>query len=269
MKLDRSSQTTSSQLENLESKIFELNRELEEAKIVNQSMWSLLVEITNRLQMSSSAIKAAVSSLLDHDIFWDGTTQHELLEIIDSSADQVSNQIILLSLAFRSEANDLVMQIEPYDMHEVLIPAFDKLRKDYPELELKLNIPTEGNSILVDYRYFAVAIELLIDVITTSQKSLASIDIEARESQKHWHMDIFGIQDEIAGFIANISSCADDDLMTDVRFLPTNKLKLFVVCNVFNKQGIQIESFNQGSGRVGLRLILPQVENIKSDMSNK
>ena len=93
MKPDSNKQTHSSQLEILQSKITELNRELEEAKAINQSMWSLLVEITNRLQMSSSAIKAAVSSLLDHDIFWDGSTQHELLEIIDNSADQVSNQI--------------------------------------------------------------------------------------------------------------------------------------------------------------------------------
>ena len=76
MNLDQNSQTNSSQLEILQTKVSELNRELEEAKVINQAMWSLLVEITNRLQMSSSAIKAAVSSLLDHDIFWDGSTQH-------------------------------------------------------------------------------------------------------------------------------------------------------------------------------------------------
>ena len=72
MKPDNNSHSDSSQVEILQTTISELNRELEEAKIINQSMWSLLVEITNRLQMSSSAIKAAVSSLLDHDIFWDG-----------------------------------------------------------------------------------------------------------------------------------------------------------------------------------------------------
>jgi K+-sensing histidine kinase KdpD len=269
MNPDRNSQTNASQLEILQQQISSLNRELEEAKIVNQSMWSLLVEITNRLQMSSSAIKASVSSLLDHDIFWDGSTQHELLEIIDDSADQVSNQIILLSLAFRSEANDLTMQVEPYDIQEVFIPTFDKLGRIHPNLELKIDIPSEGKSILVDYKYLSVALELLFDVIAVSQQSLSGLEVQAREHQTNWHMDIFGIDSEIAGFIANISSCEDEELITDIRLLPTNKLKLFVVCNIFSLQNILIESLNQGSGSNGLRLILPQVENTKSNLNNK
>jgi K+-sensing histidine kinase KdpD len=220
MNPDRNLPTNSSQLEIMQQQISDLKRELDEAKIINQSMWSLLVEITNRLQMSSSAIKAAVSSLLDHDIFWDGSTQHELLEIIDDSADQVSNQIILLSLTFRSEANDLTMQVEPYDIQEVFIPTFDKLGRNYPNLELKIDIPSEGNSILVDYKYLSVALELLIDVIAVSQQSLSKLEVQAREHQTNWHMDIYGIDDEIASFIANISSCIDDDLITDIRLLP-------------------------------------------------
>jgi K+-sensing histidine kinase KdpD len=268
MNSDPNSPTNSSQIEELQAKISELKRELEEAKIINQSMWSLLVEIANRLQLSSSAIKAAVSSLLDHDIFWDGSTQHELLEIIDDSADQVSNQIILLSLAFRSEANDLSMQVEPYDLQEVFIPAFDKLRKDYPNLELSIDLPTDGKSVLVDYKYLTVALELLFDVIAASQESLTKLEVYARESQPNWHMDIYGIDDEIAGFIAKISSCIDDDLITDIRLLPTNKLKLFVVCNIFNLQDIQIEGLDQEDNYNGLRLILPQVETTNSDLNN-
>jgi K+-sensing histidine kinase KdpD len=268
MNPDRNLPTNSSQLEIMQQQISDLKRELDEAKIINQSMWSLLVEITNRLQMSSSAIKAAVSSLLDHDIFWDGSTQHELLEIIDDSADQVSNQIILLSLTFRSEANDLTMQVEPYDIQEVFIPTFDKLGRNYPNLELKIDIPSEGNSILVDYKYLSVALELLIDVIAVSQQSLSKLEVQAREHQTNWHMDIYGIDDEIASFIANISSCIDDDLITDIRLLPTNKLKLFVVCNIFNLQDIQIESLDHETGDNGLRLILPQVENSKSNLNN-
>ena len=268
MKPDSDSHSDSSQVEILQTTISELNRELEEAKIINQSMWSLLVEITNRLQMSSSAIKAAVSSLLDHDIFWDGSTQHELLEIIDNSADQVSSQIILLSLAFRSEAKDLAMRVEPYDIQEVFISAFDKLGKDYPDVELSIDIPSEGPSILVDYKYLSVALELLIDVIAATQQSLSRLEIQARESQMSWHMDIYGIDDEISGFIANISSCVDEELITDIRLLPTNKLKLFVVCNIFNLQAIQIESLHRETGDNGLRLILPQVEKTKSDLTD-
>lgn len=268
MKLDQNSQTNSSQLEILQSKVSELNRELEEANAINQSMWVLLVEITNRLQMSSSAIKAAVSSLLDHDIFWDGSTQHELLEIIDNSADQVSNQIILLSLAFRSEANDLEMRLEPYEIQEIFISVFDTLGKEYPELELSIDMPSDGNLILVDYKYLTVALELLFDVIAASQPSKSQLEVIARDTQANWQIDICGINDDIAGFIGNISSCIDDELIKDIRLLPTNKLKLFVVCNIFSLQGIQIENLNQEANNNGLRLILPQAKKTKSDLSN-
>jgi K+-sensing histidine kinase KdpD len=260
MKPDRNSQTNPSQLEILQTEISKLNRELEEVKVINQAMWSLLVEITNRLQMSSSAIKAAVSSLLDHEFFWDGSTQYELLEIIDSSADQVSNQIILLSLAFRSEANDLELRLEPYEMQEIFISVFDTLGKGSPELELSVDMPSDGNLILVDYRYLTVALELLFDVITTSQPSLSRLEVIARETQDDWHIDIFGINDEIAEFIGNMSSCVDDELIKDIRLLPTNKLKLYVICNIFSLQEIQIESLAAEENKIGVRLIVPLVK---------
>jgi K+-sensing histidine kinase KdpD len=268
MKPERNSQTNSSQLEILQSKISELNLELEETKIINQSMWSLLVEITNRLQMSSSAIKAAVSSLLDHDIFWDGSTQHELLEIIDNSADQVSNQIILLSLAFRSEANDLEMRLEPYEIQEIFISVFDSLGKEYPEIELSIDMPSDGNLILVDYKYLTVALELFFDVVAASLSPTSRLKVIAKDTQANWHIDVFEIDDDIAGFISNIASCMDDELIKDISLLPTNKLKLFVVCNIFSLQGIQIESLTKETLNKGLRLILPQVKKTKSDLSD-
>jgi len=268
MKPDSNKQTNSSQLEILQTKITELNRELEEAKAINQPMWSLLVEITNRLQMSSSAIKAAVSSLLDHDIFWDGSTQHELLEIIDNSADQVSSQIILLSLAFRSEANDLEMRLEPYEIQEIFISVFDKIGKEYPEIELDIDMQSDGSLILVDYKYLTVALELLFDVVAMSQPASSQLEVIARDTQANWFMDVYGINDDITGFIINIASCMDDDLIKDISLLPTNKLKLFVVCNIFSLQSIQIESLTREPNDKGLRLILPRVNKTKSDLSD-
>jgi len=218
--------------------------------------------------MSSSAIKAAVSSLLDHDIFWDGTTQHELLEIIDNSADQVSNQIILLSLAFRSESHDLEMRLESYEIQEIFISVFDKLGKEYPEVELNIDIPSEGSLILVDYKYLTVALELLFDVVAASQPPSAQLEVIAQDTQENWFVDVYGINDDIAGFINNIASCMDDDLIKDISLLATNKLKLFVVCNIFSLQGIQIESLTRQANNKGLRLILPQVKINKSDLSD-
>ena len=72
MKLEESRNSDSTKIEELQMQVSELKQKLDEANVLNQAMWSLLVDISKRLQLSSAAIKAAVSSLLDYDIFWDG-----------------------------------------------------------------------------------------------------------------------------------------------------------------------------------------------------
>ena len=87
----------SENLNALKAQILELHQEINHLNSTNQTLWSLLVNISTKMQISSTVIKASVSSLLGDDIIWDGSTQNELLEIIDSSANQVSKQIMLLT----------------------------------------------------------------------------------------------------------------------------------------------------------------------------
>ena len=112
--------STSIDPEDLQRQVLDLRRQLAEFRARNRAMWSLLAEISQKLQASSTSIKAAVSSLLDYDIFWDGSTQHEFLETIDESVDQGSNLIMLMMLAFRSEADSLEMKPEPHALQEIL-----------------------------------------------------------------------------------------------------------------------------------------------------
>ena len=43
---------------------------------LDQAMWSLVVQLSRKMQVSSASIKAGVSSLMDYNIFWDSPTQH-------------------------------------------------------------------------------------------------------------------------------------------------------------------------------------------------
>ena len=86
-----------------------------------QSVYLLGVyaETSRKLQLYSASIKAAVSSLLNYDIFWDNANQHEFLETINSSVNQVS-ELIVLTLAFRGEAGSLVLKRDPQVFQEIL-----------------------------------------------------------------------------------------------------------------------------------------------------
>ena len=76
----------------------DLRQEVEQLRLTNQMLWALLADISKKMQVSSAAIKASVSSLLGYDIVLGTAAQHELLEVIESSTDQVSKNITLLTL---------------------------------------------------------------------------------------------------------------------------------------------------------------------------
>jgi len=256
---DQNSNSDSLQLEELQTQVSALQQKLDEANVINQAMWSLLVETSRRLQVSSAAIKAAVSSLLGYDIFWDGSTQHELLEIIDDSADQVSNHITLLSLAFRSESKSLEIKPEPNEIQEILSSALDSIAEGYPELEFEIDMLPDGDPILVDYEYLSVALKLLFEVLAETQNTPQRFKVIAREAQTDWYVDIYGVSNEILDFLATISLCLADDLNQDTRILPTNKLKLLVMCRILSLQSIQIGNTMEMENLVGIRLSIPLV----------
>jgi signal transduction histidine kinase len=260
MKNDQNSSSGSLQLEELQAQISALQQKLDQANVINQAMWSLLVEISKRLQVSSAAIKAAVSSLLGYDIFWDGSTQHELLEIIDDSADQVSNQIMLLSLAFRSESNSLEVKPEPNEIQEILSSVLDTIVEGYPELKLDIDMLSDGNPVLVDYEYLSVALKLLFEVLAVTQKAPQRFKVIVSEAPSDWYVDIYGASNEILDFISTIPLCLADELTQETRLLPANKLKLLVMCRIFGLQSIQIGTITDPANLMGLRLSIPLVK---------
>jgi hypothetical protein len=259
MKNNPESNSGSQQLEELKIQISELQKKLAEANIINQAMWTLLVDNSRRMQVSSAAIKAAVSSLLGYDIFWDGSTQHELLEIIDDSADQVSDQITLMSLAFRSESKSLEVKPEPNEIQEILSSALDNIALSYPEIEFEIEMLPDGKPILVDYEYLSVSLRLLFEVLVETQKPPQRYKVVTSEGTAFWFVDIFGVKKDIIDYITTISLCTADEQKQDTRLLPTNKLKLLVMCRIFGLQSIQIGSSIDFQNEDGIRLSIPLV----------
>ena len=256
---EQNSFSTAMDLEDAQRQILGLRRQLAELKAQNQAMWTLLAEISRRLQTSSTSIKAAVSSLLDYDIFWDGSTQHEFLETIDNSVDQGANLIMLMMLAFRSEANSLEMKPEPHMLQEILSTVLDTISAKKPKFHFNVASPTAGNPVFVDYGYLAVGLRLLLEVLIESGVVSPKLELRVMETEDHWCLDIVNIQESVTKTIDYLCQGRFDDLMLADHISPENVLKLFTATRIIRLQNIQLEVQAGAEGEMGLRLVIPTV----------
>jgi signal transduction histidine kinase len=254
---DQQYSSASKDLEDLQREVLDLRRQLAESRARNRAMWSLLAEVSQRLQVSSTSIKAAVSSLLDYDIFWDGSTQHEFLETIDESVEQGASLIVLMALAFRSEASKLEMNPEPHALQEILSTVVDTVSLKMPELQLKADFPAEGRPVFVDYRYLVVALRLLLEVLVEPETVSSPIDLVAVDAQDSWFLDIKVIPAETVEAISYIHQDQFEELVAANKFSPENLLKLFTASRILRLQNIQLIIIENEAGETRVRLTIP------------
>jgi len=233
-----------------------LRRELDELKVSLHSVWALLVDTSRKLQVSSASIKAAVSSLLNYDIFWDGANQHEFLTTINTSVDQVAKLVALLALAFRAEEGSLELKREPHDLQEIISLVQDHGANAFPKLMLATTLPADGRPVLVDYEYMITALELLCETFETVA-GLDHIQIQATESQDIWFLDFKYLDRPIVALILSPLDWQTDRLLT-IPALPLEYLlRLHVARQILRLQGIGVEILDSPTGQFGLRLRVP------------
>jgi len=237
-----------------------LCQEVEHLHMTNQFLWSLLVDISKKIQVSSAAIKASVSSLLDYEIILDVSTQHELLEIIDNSSDQVSKYVMLLTLVSKMESNTFTLSSEPIDISEMLSSVNEIITRNYPKFILKLSTQLPREPVCIDYEYLSIALVMLFELILETQTLSQELSIVAAESEKHWYVDIEEISKDALDAILKISTREDNELLQDYGLLPTAKLRLYVVRKIFELLSIQISTISESNETTGIRLMIPIVK---------
>jgi hypothetical protein len=223
---------------------------------LDQAMWSLLVLLSRKLQISSASIKAGVSSLLDQNIFWDGSTKHEFLESINSSTDQVSRLITLLSLVTRAKAGMLEIKTEPQMLQEIVSIVRNQVQNELKKLSVEIILPQSGKPVQVDYEYLMLALRLLFEVFSEISPELKSLSIFAFEVEQNWKLDI--VSDE--SFTELFTLMEKDrllELLTSSRLSPDVRLKIFIVCQIFFLQHISTELVEYSDRKSGLRIIVP------------
>jgi hypothetical protein len=234
-----------------------LIHEIKQLQAQENFNWNLFAETGRKLQVYSASIKAAVSSLLNYDIFWDSKNQHEFLETIDNSVNQVSEMIVLLTLAFRAQANNLVLSQDSHVLQEILSVSHTMAVKKNPDLRLEVSFPSNGMPVLVDYEYLTKALLLLYEV-SFAQAPSQLIRVEARETVGAWFLDFNGLEPQIIKIIDTMHRCKARPASNE--FLSAdNILKLDVICEILHLQQITLEVLDELGRLPILRLRIPEV----------
>jgi len=232
-----------------------LQREVEKLKAQNVVTWKLLAETSRKLQVYSASIKAAVSSLLSYDIFWDSANQHEFLETINSSVNQVSDLIVLLTLAFRSQANSLVLKNDEQMIQEILSAAQASFLRKRPDIQLEVSFPTDGNPVFVDYEYLTKSLLLLYDIFFTRDSS-GPVRVVASETTDCWELEFIGVDRVIIEAVDQMTQCKTQTEAVD--FLSSeNILRLNIACEILHLQGISVRALEEPERAPILRLCIP------------
>lgn len=223
--------------EELEMQNEQLRHDLERAAVREKFAWLTMVETSRRLQASSASIKAAVSSLLNYDIFWDGANQHEFLVTINASIDHVSDLVKLVALESRVEAAALELKREPHFLPEILSGAYMHSLRRFPKLDLKIDLPEEGSLVEVDYSYMTLALDLLFSVLEPRTGKL-ELQISAYEEANCWMVQFSGLDLALVTQIMDMFAYRIQPGVIN-NYSSENLLKLHIACEILQLQDIQ------------------------------
>ncbi len=251
------SESSDQNLENLIIENRDLRRQLAELSARNRTLQTLLVEISRKLQISSASIKAAVSSMLSLDFFWDESTQHEFLETIDDSVDQISDLIRLVTLVFRSEIGELELILEPHSLPEILTAVSDEVSSSISRVEIEIRPPEAEKPVLVDYEYLKAGLKLLFEGIFQVKASEDVLRVRSLETETSWDLYIEEIDESVIKHVSNIIDCVEDALAQEDGLLPESILKIFVAHQLFRLQDIQIIPLTGRNGSGSIQIVLP------------
>lgn len=221
--------------------------------------WNLVAEISQGLQISFASIKAAISSLLDPNIFWDQAAQHEFMQTIDDSVDSLSNIAAVMTVAMRVESETLAINREPNSLQEILSRAQDHVQEYAPATAIVLTLPAEARMARVDFEYLRMALRLLIEVlINTRESATTPLSIQLLENSAGWKIAFAGgfsglTRDLIDWFCYNAPNCA----MLPANLRAETKLKALTSHQLLALHAIEMAKNGAGEDSAALILHIP------------
>jgi FtsZ-binding cell division protein ZapB len=171
-------------------------REFFSEKAIEGGNWSILERIIQRVYMSFATIKTAVSSLLDFEILWGDNSKLEFLKAIDIGVNQANNTIKLLMLLVLLKENKATLNQELHLIQEIVSAAYQRVKSEYSEISVKLDLQDQGDPIFVDFEYTVTGIELFIEFF--GEIGFSNVEIVGKEIKDHWIVIIGGTSENSA-----------------------------------------------------------------------
>lgn len=230
-----------------------------EASTMNNNepdMWGLVTEISQSLQISFASIKAAISSLLGGDIFWDQATQHEFMQTIDHSVDELSELTAVMTTAMRIKNGTLTLQRDPHSLQEILSLAKDDAQKLIPKTPITLALPAEMCLAVVDFENLQLALRLLLEVLlSTRERTAAPLAVQLLPEDSGWQITFAGGFSSLTRNIVNwFCYQTPEHALYSASLRPEIKLKALTSYRLLSLHAIRIaiESTNDEAGALAL-----------------
>lgn len=237
-----------------------LEKIIQDLRFDRAAIWSLLVDISRRLQISSASIKVAVTSLLDPNIFWDPSAQHEFHQTIEQSVDHVSSLASQISLASRIRVDKLVLKRESHLLQEILSVLEDDICQRLDNFQIKIDFPDEGKPVIVDYQYLMIALQLLFEVVAATPKGGIQLEMTAREFENHWLLDICNIPSSIYQLVCDTAKNISEEFIRTEHIPAERALMIYNAYHILRLQEIELSACEARDGCQILRLAIPAIQ---------
>jgi K+-sensing histidine kinase KdpD len=210
--------------------------DLKNLKTTDTFVWELISQVSTRLQIFSTSAKTGVTSLMDHNILFDNSTQFAILEEIDKSIDQIGKFGIVLSILSRIEAQKLRVNIAYHSLQELFISLNRSLEKSHLGKSVHINYFEDDLFAYIDLEYITIACILLFEAILESGSS-DIIQVEILEDHKCYSIVIKNVPQLVTDIFIELTN---GPAVFEGRVPPLILLNLYAFCRLLDLVNVQL-----------------------------
>lgn len=210
--------------------------DLKNLKTTDTFVWQLISQVSTRLQIFSTAAKTGVTSLMDHNILFDNSTQFAILEEIDKSIDQIGKFGIVLSILSRIEAKKLRVNIAYHSLQELFISLNRSLEKSHLGKSVHINYFETDLFAYIDSEYINIACILLFEAVLETGSS-EIIQVEIQEDHKSYSIVIKNVPQLVIDIFIELT---EGTTVFEGRVPPLILLNLYAFCRLLDLVDVQL-----------------------------
>jgi len=143
-----------------------------------------LANVSHELRTPLAVIKGSASSLLQTDVNFDEQTWREFLQSIDKDADSLNRLVEELLMMSRLEAGALEVKKERRNLAEIVVSVRDRLERVAVKHKLKINIPHDLPSVMVDDGRIGEVLTNLVENAVKYSPEGSRITVEANPNSR-------------------------------------------------------------------------------------